>query len=73
MAGLGAATDFTIAGQPPSAPGQEKATAVTVCDNGFFRALKIPLLRGRFSPRRKMQEKRNVVLINEALRAAIFP
>ncbi len=73
MAGLGAATDFNIAGQPPSAPGQEKTTAVTVCDNGFFRALKIPLLRGRLFNEQEMQEKRNVVLINEAFARQYFP
>ncbi|MFZ1219087.1 MAG: ABC transporter permease, partial [Chthoniobacterales bacterium] len=48
MAGLGAGTSFTIEGEPPPAPGQDKSTAVTVCDNGFFRTLKIPLVRGRF-------------------------
>ncbi|HEY2801981.1 MAG TPA: ABC transporter permease [Chthoniobacterales bacterium] len=73
MAGLGAATDFNIEGQPPSAPGQEKTTAVTVCDNGFFRALKIPLLRGRLFTEQEMQEQRNVVLINETFARRYFP
>ncbi|MDP9003947.1 MAG: ABC transporter permease [Verrucomicrobiota bacterium] len=73
MAGLGAGTDFNIEGQPPSAPGQEKTTAVNVCDNGFFRALKIPLVRGRFFTEQEMQEKRDVVLINEALARQYFP
>ena len=73
MAGLGAATDFAIDGQPPAAPGQEKTTAVTVADNGYFRALKIPLLRGRFFTEREMQEKRDVVIINEALAREYFP
>ena len=73
MAGLGAGTDFNIEGQPPSAPGQDKTTAVTVCDNGFFQVLKIPLLRGRFFTEQEMQEKRNVVLINEALARQYFP
>ncbi|HMJ05204.1 MAG TPA: ADOP family duplicated permease, partial [Chthoniobacterales bacterium] len=73
MAGLGAATSFSIAGEAPSAPGQEKTTAVTVCDNGFFQALKIPLLRGRLFTEREMQEKRNVVLINEAFARQYFP
>lgn len=73
LAGLGAATDFTIEGQPPSLPGQEKGTAVTVCDNGFFQALKVPLLRGRFFTAQEMQEKRDVVIINEALARQYFP
>jgi putative ABC transport system permease protein len=73
MAGLGAVTSFTIDGEPPSAPGQDKTTAVTVCDNGFFRTLKIPLLRGRFFNEQEMREKRNVVLINEAFARQYFP
>ncbi len=73
MAGLGAGTDFTIEGQPPSPPGQEKVTAVTVCDDGFFRALKIPLLRGRLFSAEEMAQKRDVVLINQAFARQYFP
>ena len=73
LAGLGAVTSFNIEGQPPSAPGQDKSTAVTVCDNGYFQALKIPLLRGRFFTAKEMQEKRNVVLINQAFARQYFP
>lgn len=72
MAGLGAGTDFTIEGQPSSAPGQEKTTDVTVCDNGFFHALKIPLLRGRLFTEQEMRGKRNVVLINDAFARQYF-
>ena len=73
MAGLGAATRFTIEGQPPDPPGQDKSTAVTVCQNGFFQALKIPLLRGRLFTEQEMQQKRDVVIINEALARQYFP
>ncbi|PYJ07430.1 MAG: hypothetical protein DMF06_15770 [Verrucomicrobia bacterium] len=73
MAGLGAATSFSIEGQPPAAPGQDKSTAVTVCQNGFFQALKIPLLRGRLFTEQEMQQKRDVVIINEALARQYFP
>jgi putative ABC transport system permease protein len=73
MAGLGAGTDFTIEGEPPPAPGQDKATAVTVCDNGFFRALKVPLIRGRFFAEEEMLEKRNVVIVSDAFAQQYFP
>jgi putative ABC transport system permease protein len=73
MAGLGAATRFSIEGQPPAAPGQDKTTAVTVCQNGFFQALKIPILRGRLFTEQEMIEKRDVVIINEALARQYFP
>ena len=73
LAGLGAGTSFTIEGEPPPAPGQNKTTAVTVCDNGFFRTLKVPLVRGRFFTEEEMQEKRNVVIVNEAFAQQYFP
>jgi putative ABC transport system permease protein len=73
MAGLGAATKLDIEGEAPAPPGQEKTSAVTVCDTGYFRTLKIPLLRGRFFTEQEMQEKRDVVIINEALAQQFFP
>jgi putative ABC transport system permease protein len=73
MAGLGAGTSFTIEGEPPPAPGQDKSTAVTVCDNGFFRTLKIPLIRGRYFTEEEMQEKRDVVIVSEAFAQQYFP
>jgi len=73
MAGLGAGTNFTIEGEPPPAPGQDKSTAVTVCDNGFFRTLRIPLVRGRFFTEEEMEEKRNVVIVNDAFAQQYFP
>ena len=73
LAGSGAGTGFTIVGQPAPLPGQGPTTDVSVCDNGYFRALKVPLLRGRtFSPR-EMHEKSNVVIINDALARRYFP
>jgi putative ABC transport system permease protein len=73
LAGPGAGTGFTIAGQPAPLPGQTPITDVSVCDNGYFRALKIPLLRGRIFTAREMREKSNVVVINETLATRYFP
>ena len=73
MASLGAGTNFTIEGEAPVAPGQEKTTAVTVCDNGFFRTLKVPLMRGRLFTEEEMEEKRDVVIVNEAFAQQFFP
>ncbi len=66
LAGLGAVTDFTIEGEPPAPPGQEHTTAVTVCDNGYFRAMNVPLRRGRLFTEREMRERSNVVVVSEA-------
>jgi putative ABC transport system permease protein len=73
LAGPGAATGFTIVGQPPALPGQQFVTDVRVCDDGYFRALKVPLLRGRLFTEREMREKSDVVVVNEALVRRYFP
>ncbi|HEX3644805.1 MAG TPA: ABC transporter permease [Vicinamibacterales bacterium] len=73
LAGPGAGTSFEIVGQPPPLPGQSPATDVSVCDNGYFSAMKGPLLRGRLFTGRELREKSNVVVINEALARRYFP
>jgi putative ABC transport system permease protein len=73
LAGSGAATNFSIVGQPPPLPGQSPGTDVSVCDNGYLRTLKVPLLRGRLFSAREMREKSNVVIINDALARRYFP
>src|SRR5262249_51366387 len=45
--GLGAGTDVRIVGDPPPAPGQGFGTDVSVCDNGYFQTMRLPLVRGR--------------------------
>ncbi len=73
LAGLGAATDFTIVGQPPPAPGQALLTDVRVCDDGYFASMKVTLRGGRLFSDREMREKSNVVIVNEALAQRYFP
>jgi putative ABC transport system permease protein len=72
LSGPGAATGFTIVGQPEPLPGQAPTTDVRVADNGFFNALKVPLLRGRLFTDREMHEKSNVVVINDTLARHYF-
>jgi putative ABC transport system permease protein len=73
FAGLGAATKFEIVGQPPPPPGQDHVTDVSVCDNGYFEAMRIPLLKGRWFTEREMRTKSDVVIVNEALANRYFP
>ena len=73
MAGPGAATGFTILGRPAPLPGQNPTTSVSVCDDGYLRAMRVPLLRGRLFSDREMREKSNVVIINDALAKRYFP
>ena len=72
LTGLGAGTSFTIEGQPPPAPGQDHVTNVSVCDNGFFRTMNVPLLRGRLFTEREMVERANVVIVSESLARTYF-
>ena len=73
LAGAGAATGFTIVGQPAPQAGQSPTTDVSVCDDGYFRAMRVPLLAGRFFSEREMREKSNVVVVNETLAKRYFP
>ena len=73
LAGSGAATGFTIVGQPPPAAGQEPVADVRVAGNGYFTSLKIPLVSGRLFSDREMHEKSNVVVVNQALAKRYFP
>jgi putative ABC transport system permease protein len=73
FAGLGAGTRFTIVGQPPPPPGQDYVTDVSVCDNGYFAAMHVSLLRGRWFTDREQREKANVVIVNETLARRYFP
>jgi len=71
--GLGAATDFQIVGQPPPLPGQGLAVDVSVCDNGYFQAMRIPLKRGRWFTAREQHERSEVVIVNEEMVRRYFP
>ena len=71
--GLAAATGFRIVGRPVPAPGQEPGTEVRVCDNGYFRVMRIPLVRGRLFTDRELREKADVVLISEGFAKQFFP
>ncbi len=72
LTGLGAGTSFTIVGQPPPPPGQDYVANVSVCDNGYFRALHVPLLRGRLFTDREMREQSNVVIVSDSLARTYF-
>jgi putative ABC transport system permease protein len=72
LAGLGAATGFSLVGQPPPAPGQGPVVDVKVCDDGFFAAMNVPLLRGRLFTDREMQHASHVVVINDTMAQRFF-
>ena len=71
--GVGAATGFTILGEPEPPAGQGPVTDVRVCDNGYFRVMHVPLLRGRLFTDLEMRTQSDVVIIGEALARRYFP
>ena len=73
IAGLGAATGFAIVGQPKPAAGQEPVTDVRVVTHDYFKAMGVPLLRGRTFDSRDAGANIRRVIINQALARKHFP
>ena len=72
--GLGTGTGFDIEGRSKPRPDQPLGgTALCITDRDFFRALQIPLKRGRLFTEQEIREQRNVVIINDALAQKYFP
>jgi putative ABC transport system permease protein len=65
FAGPHSGTNIEIEGQPKLPPGQELGTGVCVTDANYFRAMKIPLKRGRLFTEQEATEMRHVVVVNE--------
>jgi putative ABC transport system permease protein len=73
MTGPAAATRFRITDRPEPPPGQDHVTDVRVTDENFFRAMGVPLVRGRLYDTREATEARRVAVVNEALARKYFP
>jgi putative ABC transport system permease protein len=73
MAGLGAATNFSIVGQPKPPLGQDLVTDVRVVDNNYFKAMGVPLLRGRVFDAHDDGTKVRRIIINQTLANKHFP
>jgi putative ABC transport system permease protein len=69
--GLASRDAFKIAGQPAPLPGQEPGVEVRVVTPTYFRAMGIPLLKGRLLDERDVRESR-VLLINETMANRYF-
>ena len=70
---LGAATGFTIEGQPAPAPGQSPTLDVRVCDPNYFQTMGIPIIRGRTFTEKEATEASHVVIISDAMARTYFP
>ncbi len=68
-----AGTLVEIEGRPKMPPGQGLGTGGIVTDLNYFRAMRIPLKRGRLYTDQEAAEMRHVVVVNEAFARTNFP
>ncbi|HEX8140373.1 MAG TPA: ABC transporter permease [Pyrinomonadaceae bacterium] len=73
LAGDQQGTEILIEGEPKPAEGEEHHAGFTFVTPGFFRAMGIPLLRGRAFTERDTADSPPVVVVNEALARRYFP
>jgi predicted permease len=70
LTGTGWTSDYVVAGRPPGEYGTEVAHRVVSPD--YFRAMRVPVLRGRALADADRQGAAPVVVVNEALARAAF-
>ena len=73
MAGLGAATAYDVIGQPKQPAGQDHVADVRVVTNQYFKAMAIPLLRGRLFNEWDKADASGRIIINEAMARRHWP
>jgi putative ABC transport system permease protein len=70
--GSAAIFSFRIEGQPPPEPGSEPDAGFQAADTGYFRALRIPLLAGRWIEPADRDDAPDVALVNRAFAETFF-
>ncbi|HYU15124.1 MAG TPA: ABC transporter permease, partial [Candidatus Acidoferrum sp.] len=73
MSGAGGVKPVTVAGRPRPGPGEEPLVQYRLVSPDYFRAMGIPLLRGRDFTRRDAGPAAGVVLINQAMARRFWP
>ena len=71
--GLGSATGFEVVGKPKPAAGQEPVTDVRVITHDYFKAMGVPLVRGRAFDARDTGAGVHRVIVNQTLATRYFP
>jgi predicted permease len=71
--GLYGDTTFSIPEHPPQPPGKRNAALFRTADPGYFQAMQIPLVKGRFFISNERLNNSNFVIINQKLAREFFP
>lgn len=66
-------TEYTAEGQPPAAPGEMRAAVWQSITPGFFRALRIPLLKGRLLTAQDGPDAALCIVISQSMANRIWP
>jgi putative ABC transport system permease protein len=64
---------FVIQGRPPLPPGAGQSTNFYAVNANYFKAMGIPLLRGRLYSERETRDSPHVAVINETMAKRMFP
>ena len=65
--------NYVIEGAPPLASGEQPRARYRVATADYFKALRIPLIKGRYFERPDTEKSQPVIIINEALAKQMFP
>jgi predicted permease len=71
--GLYGDTTFSIPEHPPQPPEERDSAIFRTADPGYFQALQIPLVKGRFFASKERLDNSNFVIINQKLASEFFP
>jgi putative ABC transport system permease protein len=67
LSGPMGSSDFTIAGQPPATEKEKPMAQYRMIDATYFRAMRVPIVRGREFTDHDSRNGRSVVIVSEAL------
>jgi predicted permease len=71
--GLYGETTFAIPEHPPQPPEEHDSAIFRTADPGYFQAIQIPLIKGRFFASRERLGNSNFVIVNQMLASEFFP
>jgi putative ABC transport system permease protein len=73
LSGMDSVRPFTIEGGAPQEPGKAPVVQYRIVSPGYFRTMKIPLIKGRDFAKQDEGQAAGVVIINQALQRRYFP